>query len=187
MTEKEQQRISKREFLSRIAGETRIQPKTVSRVYDAMISELIDITRSGDQLMLSGFGKFYPQPHKGHRVQFAEGGSEVIEDYFVLKFSATREVNKSLAQKPSDIQPDIADQLAESMPAESEIAEMDQGELFETKPVARKRASAKAGTTSQETTASMAAAATQSTRATSRAKRQAVGKIVRGFPADSAL
>ena len=41
------------------------------------------------------FGKFYPQTHKGHRVQFAkQDGDAEVNDYTVLKFSATREVNR---------------------------------------------------------------------------------------------
>ena len=57
------------------------------------------VEAEGNRLTLRGFGKFYPQDHKGHRVRFADGspdGSGVIPDYTVLKFSATRDVNRRL-------------------------------------------------------------------------------------------
>lgn len=63
--------------------------------YNAMIDELLDLVGQGNTVTLTNFGKFYPQNHKGHRVQFAksEDAAEVT-DYTVLKFSATREVNR---------------------------------------------------------------------------------------------
>ena len=56
------------------------------QVYDAFIEELIDLVSKGNKVTLTGFGKFYPQEHKGHRVRFADGdGSTEIDDYTVLK------------------------------------------------------------------------------------------------------
>lgn len=92
-------RVTKRAFLLRVARRSGEDSGTVKRVYAAMVEELLSIVRRGDFLMLTGFGKFYPQPHHGHRVQFAknrDGSPHVIEDYTVLKFSATRNVNRSL-------------------------------------------------------------------------------------------
>lgn len=92
-------RVSKRVFLSRVARRSGYSNEVVKGVYSAMVEELMHIVRSGGSLMLTGFGKFYPQPHHGHRVQFAtdsEGNPKVIENYTVLKFSATRDVNRSL-------------------------------------------------------------------------------------------
>lgn len=100
MTENEQVRVSKREFISRVAHRSGLPVKVVSQLYDAGMAELMDIVTNGNQLMLTGFGRFYPQAHKGHRVQFADSDSKVIADYSVLKFSATRGVNKSLGRIP---------------------------------------------------------------------------------------
>lgn len=179
--EKEQQRISKRAFLAHVAGRSQIPAKTVNRVYDTILDELMDIMRRGDQLMLTGFGKFYPQAHKGHRVQFADGGSEAIDDYFVLKFSATRSVNKALAEEPSDSEPYRAEDAVEG---DSDAAETDADALFDAKPARKAKSPSKRKAAPLPATASLAAAATQSTRAINRAKRQAVGQVVKGFPAD---
>lgn len=125
MTVKEQERVSKRDFLARVAHRSGLPVKTVTQVYDESMAELMAIVVGGNQLMLTGFGRFYPQAHKGHRVQFAGNGSKVIDDYSVLKFSATRGVNKSLS--PVD----------EPLPE----PELDVEELFhEPEPVVKKAA-----------------------------------------------
>ncbi|MET3172870.1 UNVERIFIED_ORG: nucleoid DNA-binding protein [Arthrobacter sp. UYCu721] len=196
MTEKEQpeqQRVSKREFLAQVSTRSRIPAKTVNRVYDTILAELLDIMTRGDQLMLTGFGKFYPQAHKGHRVQFADNGAKAIDDYFVLKFSATRSVNKSLVQKPSDAQAEVTGDFAEE---DSELVDQDavtdQDALFETAAPAAKAKAAPRTTAPKvrkptSATASLAAAATQSSRAINRAKRQAVGQVVKESTSDRAI
>lgn len=92
-------RVSKRTFLSKVAARAGVPVAVVHQVYRAMVAELLEIARRGDSLMLTGFGRFYPHRHHGHRVQFAtedDGEPRRIDDYTVLKFSATRDVNKSL-------------------------------------------------------------------------------------------
>lgn len=98
----DQNRVSKREFLAQVSATSEIPLRTVTGVYDAILDELLETMRRGDALMLTGFGKFYPQSHAGHRVQFAEEGAKAIDDYQVLKFSATRAVNKSLLEAPRE-------------------------------------------------------------------------------------
>lgn len=96
-TERVQGRVSKREYVSRVARRAGVPVRVASVVYEAAIEELLSIVGNGDRLTLTGFGKFYPQEHKGHRVRFAdENGKAEIEDYAVLKFSATRSVNKKV-------------------------------------------------------------------------------------------
>lgn len=99
------ERVSKRVFLSRVARRSGHPVRVVKDVYAAMSVELLCIVRSGGSLMLTGFGKFYPQPHHGHRVQFTtgpDGEPKVIPGYRVLKFSATRGVNRSLDEGSED-------------------------------------------------------------------------------------
>jgi DNA-binding protein HU-beta len=91
-----EQRISKREFIAEVSHASGVPAKVVAEVYDAMIERLLANVRKGIPVTLTGFGKFYAQRHRGHRVQFADGGGKQIGDYSVLKFSATRAVNKSL-------------------------------------------------------------------------------------------
>lgn len=159
MTEKEQQRVSKREFLAQVASRSGIPLRTVNLVYENILDELMEITTRGDQLMLTGFGKFYPQAHKGHRVQFADSAG-AIDDYAVLKFSATRSVNKALVQKGA--------KSAKSNEAGTEaLFEEGEPEEGESKPKTRRPRKPK------PSTVSLAAAAVQSPRSISRANRLA--------------
>lgn len=103
-TQLEQGRVSKREFVQRAARRGNIAPSTMRSAYDAMIEELLDLVGKGNRVTLTGFGRFYPQMHKGHHVRMQitkegshDGGdSHLVDDYVVLKFSATRDVNKSI-------------------------------------------------------------------------------------------
>ncbi|WP_110588076.1 HU family DNA-binding protein [Microbacterium suaedae] len=98
----DQGRVSKREFIQRAARRGGMPVKVVQQAYDAIIDEVIDLVQSGNRVTLTGFGKFYPQEHKGHVAQtnFTQerqrGATKEVPDYKVLKFSATREVNKRL-------------------------------------------------------------------------------------------
>ncbi|MBO9625758.1 MAG: HU family DNA-binding protein [Microbacterium sp.] len=91
----EANRVSKREFVQRFARRGGIPLHTAQTAYNAMIDELLDLVSQGNTVTLTNFGRFYPQTHKGHRVQFSkEDGADEVTDYTVLKFSATREVNR---------------------------------------------------------------------------------------------
>jgi DNA-binding protein HU-beta len=88
-------RVSKREFVQRFARRGGLSLQVAQTAYNAMIDELLDLVSQGNTVTLTNFGRFYPQAHKGHRVQFAkDDGSAEVTDYTVLKFSATREVNR---------------------------------------------------------------------------------------------
>ncbi|MEB7447904.1 HU family DNA-binding protein [Arthrobacter koreensis] len=101
-------RVNKREFLVRVARRAGVPVRVATDVYEAVIEEILEIVENGDRLTLTGFGKFYPQKHKGHRVQRIneegklEGSEnpETVGDYAVLKFSATRAVNRKIGAKP---------------------------------------------------------------------------------------
>lgn len=75
-------------------------------VYEAAIAELMDCISSDQDVVLTGFGRFYKQMHKGHRVQFAgdDGKPGYIDDYPVLKFSSTVETNRKLDPKHVEVQ-----------------------------------------------------------------------------------
>lgn len=104
MTAQDGGRVSKREFIARVARNAGVSVATASQVYEALVDEVVTVVGEGNRLTLRGFGKFYPQDHKGHRVRFADGnpdGSGVIPDYTVLKFSATRDVNRRIGEVSS--------------------------------------------------------------------------------------
>lgn len=170
MTEEEQpeqKRVSKREFLAQVSATSDIPLRTINRVYDAILDELLETMRRGESLMLTGFGKFYPQAHKGHRVQFAEDGAKAIDDYQVLKFSATRAVNKSLLEAPREERAAMVE-LLEPLEAGEDIDESE----FE--PEKRPKAARKPKPKPKaDDPVVLAAAATQSTRSFKRAQTKA--------------
>lgn len=86
-------RINKREFISMVAGRSGQSIRLVSEVYESLIGELTDAVRRGDTVVLTGFGRFCRQTHKGHKVRF---GKADVDDYSVLKFSASRSINRRL-------------------------------------------------------------------------------------------
>lgn len=97
-------RVNRSEFVTRVAARANVNVKLATEVYDAVIEEIIQVVGEGKKLTLTGFGKFYPQLHKGHPVQRVnedgrlEGTSTpaLVDDYAVLKFSATRAVNRRI-------------------------------------------------------------------------------------------
>lgn len=88
-------RVSKRGFISRLAVRCDLPVKTVGNVYEALIDEIIDSVADGEVVVLTGFGRFSQQIHKGHRVRF---GQTTVDDYPVLKFSASRSINRRLGE-----------------------------------------------------------------------------------------
>lgn len=92
-------RVSRREFVQRIARRTNQPVDGVQQVYDAMVAEIIELTTKGYNVTFTGFGRFYTQPHKGHRVRFADpDGTTEVPDYMTLKFSATSAINKQIKE-----------------------------------------------------------------------------------------
>lgn len=92
-------RINKREFISRVAQRSGLSVKAVTAVYGAIIDELMEAVSCGETVVLTGFGRFYRQAHKGHKVRF---GKKDVDDYSVLKFSAARGMNRAL-DDPEDL------------------------------------------------------------------------------------
>lgn len=88
-------RVTKREFISRVAQRSGKPIRVVNQVYEALIAELFDAAGRDETVVLTGFGRFYRQAHKGHKVRF---GRSRVDDYSVLKFSAARGLNRQLGQ-----------------------------------------------------------------------------------------
>ncbi|MGW6600514.1 HU family DNA-binding protein [Streptomyces sp. NPDC055036] len=62
-------------------------------VYKSLLGELTGAVNCGERVVLTGFGRFYRQDHKGHKVRF---GRSSVDDYAVLKFSASSIFNRRL-------------------------------------------------------------------------------------------
>ncbi|MEX5247611.1 UNVERIFIED_CONTAM: HU family DNA-binding protein [Kocuria sp. CPCC 205295] len=106
----EQPRVSKRDFISRVAARTELPIRLVSTVYEGLLDELRDLVRARSTVVLTGFGRFYLQEHKGHKVRF---GKSAVNDYSVLKFSASRSMNRELDQERGDEDLDSPDEAAD--------------------------------------------------------------------------
>ncbi|MUU73492.1 HU family DNA-binding protein [Pseudarthrobacter sp. GA104] len=116
-------RISKREFISKVASRSGQPIRIVSEVYESLIGELTDSVRRGDIVMLTGFGRFCRQTHKGHKVRF---GKKDVDDYSVLKFSASRSINRRLDSDDSTTltDPEIYGVMDEFDEAEERLLEV---------------------------------------------------------------
>lgn len=95
------QRVDKRAFIRQLAKEADIPLYVAAQAYEAFIKVLFDNVMAGNQVNLTGFGKFYWQRHIGHKVQFGAGEKP---DYTVLKFSATRQSNDFLDLEANEVQ-----------------------------------------------------------------------------------
>lgn len=99
-TPAKREEIGKQRFLEELSHATGMGLDEVSTVYEAMIDIVVDHAVNNRDVMLTGFGRFYPLNHKGHKVRFGTEGAE-IKDYMVLKFSASRTMNKLLDEAKS--------------------------------------------------------------------------------------
>jgi nucleoid DNA-binding protein len=97
-------RVSKRRFISRVATHSGLPVRVVSRVYESLLGELTSAVSCGETVVLTSFGRFYRQDHKGHKVRF---GKSVVDDYAVLKFSASSTFNRRLEGNETEIAPAI--------------------------------------------------------------------------------
>ena len=97
VAEAEPYRVHNQEFFKGVVDRSHLPMEVVSDVYDAMLAEMFAIFARGDYLVLRGLGRFYPQVHRGHQVQFTSDRSR-IDDYVVLKFSAARGIGAYIAQ-----------------------------------------------------------------------------------------
>lgn len=86
-------RVNKREFISRVATRTGLPVRVVKNVYESLLGELTGAVSCGETVVLTSFGRFYRQAHKGHKVRF---GKSNVDDYVVLKFSASSSLNRRL-------------------------------------------------------------------------------------------
>lgn len=92
-------KMNRSEYLTRVAKRSGYSRKVVNDVYDAMVTEFVDVLRSDRQLLLTGFGNYYIQKHKGHPVQFSGGmKKDIVNDYDVLKFSPSNILKRQVCR-----------------------------------------------------------------------------------------
>ncbi|WP_405824612.1 HU family DNA-binding protein [Streptomyces sp. NBC_00838] len=58
-------RVSKREFISRVATRSELPIRVVNKVYRSLLGELTDAVNGGEIVVLTSFGRFYRQDPQG--------------------------------------------------------------------------------------------------------------------------
>ncbi|MEU9167868.1 HU family DNA-binding protein [Streptomyces sp. NPDC048420] len=105
-------RVSKREFISRVAMRSKLPVRVVNKVYESLLGELTGAVSCGETVVLTSFGRFYRQDHKGHKVRF---GKSDIDDYVVLKFSASSSFNRRLGDNADEMSPETCGMIKNAM------------------------------------------------------------------------
>lgn len=85
-------KVTKRPFIAKLA-EKGYTLKEASDIYKAFVDSLIEEVLKGNEVMLTGFGRFSLKLHKGHPIKFTD---TPMPDYLVLKFVASNTLSKNL-------------------------------------------------------------------------------------------
>lgn len=95
-------KVTRKQYLERVAERTGLSLADITNVYNAEIEILKEILQNDERLLLSGFGSFEVIYHKGHPVQFGEKHN-FVDKYRVVKFSASALLNKSVRRKGNTV------------------------------------------------------------------------------------
>lgn len=103
----DEERLSKREFITFMAKRYGIKSKEAARAYEMVMDSIREAVEQGNELCLMGFGRFYLQTHKGHPVRFKDDENDKstskpeteVEDYIVFKFSASNALNQHIRER----------------------------------------------------------------------------------------
>lgn len=87
--------MTMQEFVDWIAEENEMTRAEATQAYCAVINGIKKAVANGARLQLYGFGIFYLQLHKGHKMQF-QPLQNTTDDYLVLKFSASSSLNRHI-------------------------------------------------------------------------------------------
>jgi len=90
-------KVTRKMLLKEMARRSGADSETTMAVFTSMIDVIVENVRDGSTVSITGLGNFYLQKHKGHPVQF-ESSTNHVEDYNVLKFSASDALNKRLRE-----------------------------------------------------------------------------------------
>lgn len=92
-------KITKRDFIARVAETSGQSSRVVATVYESIIATLLDAVTDGEIVELTGFGSFRKQHHQGHKVRF---GRTSIGEYTVMRFKASRSTNRRINVSKDD-------------------------------------------------------------------------------------
>lgn len=111
MEKAKNQRVSKRKFISRVATRSGLKVRVVKKVYESLLGEIKGAVSCGETVVLTSFGRFYRQDHKGHKVRF---GKSDVDDYVVLKFSASSSFNRRLGGDEDETSPETCGMIEDA-------------------------------------------------------------------------
>lgn len=92
---KRENTMTMQEFVDWMAAQNGMSREEATQAYCAVINGIKHAVSNGMRLQLYGFGTFYLQLHKGHKMQF-QPTQNTTDDYLVLKFSASSSLNKHI-------------------------------------------------------------------------------------------
>lgn len=91
----QKEKVTRKQLLEQVAQDSGVDVAVVNQVYNSLVDCIVESVSAGNHMSLTGFGNFYRQTHKGHPVQF-ESSDSIVQDYALLKFSASDTINKRL-------------------------------------------------------------------------------------------
>lgn len=94
---KQDNNMTMQEFVDEIEIDNGMTKEEATMAYRAVINGIKKAVANGRRLQLYGFGTFYLQLHKGHKMQFQPTKNQT-DDYLVLKFSASSSLNKHIRE-----------------------------------------------------------------------------------------
>lgn len=95
-------KISRNRFLALAAKDSGIDVEVLSKSFEAIENRLYKDLASGKRVILTGFGAFYLQKHKGHPVQFEVQYNSKMPDYVLMKFSTADVMNRRFRKDYED-------------------------------------------------------------------------------------
>lgn len=90
-------RMSRQQFINEVAEKNGVTSDSLMSAYNMIFEGIYDAVKTGRVLCLNGFGNFYLQKHKGHKMRFS--GDTVSGDYIVFKFSAANTLNQKFRKE----------------------------------------------------------------------------------------
>lgn len=90
------EKINKKDFVKTISQKNNISYKAAEFCYDIIIKGIINEVSKNHKLMLSGFGTFYLQNHRGHFVPSDDLKNKKCTNCLTFKFSASKTLNKQI-------------------------------------------------------------------------------------------
>lgn len=98
MKEKDSMKMNRKMFIHYVADKNGVSYRTAEAAYYMIMDGIVDAVIDGFRVCLVGIGSFYSRNHKGHPIQFEQGG-QAVSDYPIFRFTPSSLLNKRLRAK----------------------------------------------------------------------------------------